>query len=340
MIEFAANHYDGVTSRARDVSVWLDEDVLHVAGLDPPKAYPLARVRIAPRVGTTFRALLLPDGARCETFDRRIVDELERRQGVSRLTALFHRLEGNAGFVLVVGLALSVSLIVGVFVAIPRLGERAVRSVPAAFAHELGKGALDGLDRTVLRPSQLPFSRELEIRRRFETLARSYPQLPLALQFRRGIGANALAFPDGTVIVTDELVKLAEHDDEIVAVMAHEIGHVHHRHGLRLAFESSIALVLASTCLGDVSAATTLSGVLPATLAQARYSREHETEADDFAVALLSKSGVDPRHLANLLRLLGRRKIPDPSAQFAYQSSHPPIPERIARVEAAAKKAP
>lgn len=333
MMEFAANHYDGVTSRAREVSVWIDDqNALHLSGVGGPLGYSLSAVRIAPRVGSTFRALLLPGGARCETYDRRIVDEIERRQGVSRATALFRRLERSAPLVCLLGVALALGAVV--LAGIPALAERAVRSVPASLSQQVGKSALAVLDRTELRPSELPISRRFEIQRRFDALARCYPALSLALAFRRGIGPNALALPDGTVIVTDELVAFARDDGEILAAIAHEIGHVHHRHGLRLAFESSTALVLASTYVGDVTAVTTLSGVLPAALAHARYSREHEHEADDFAVALLSASGVEPRHFANLLRRLGRRRLPDPGAQFAYLASHPPLPERLARLEA------
>jgi Zn-dependent protease with chaperone function len=335
MMEFAANHYDGVTSRAREVSVWIDDqNVLHLSGVGAPLGYSLADVQIAPRVGSTFRALLLPGGARCETYDRRIVEEIERRQGVSLPTALFRRVERNVPLVGVVALALALSLVAVVLAGIPALAERAVRSLPASVAQQLGKSALTVLDRTELRPSELPISRRFEVQRGFDGLARRHPALPLTLEFRSGIGPNALALPDGTVIVTDELVEFARDDGEILAAIAHEIGHVHHAHGLRLAFESSTALVLASTYVGDVTAVTALSGVLPAALAHARYSREHEQDADDFAVALLAASGVEPQHFANLLRRLGRRSLPNPGAQFAYLASHPPLPERIARLEA------
>ncbi len=57
----------------------------------------------------------------------------------------------------------------------------------------------------------------------------------MTVEFRASpiIGANAFALPGGIVIVTDQLMQLAEHDDEILAVLAHEIGHVKHRHVLR-----------------------------------------------------------------------------------------------------------
>ena len=48
------------------------------------------------------------------------------------------------------------------------------------------------------------------------------------LEFRHGgyIDANAFALPSGIIVMTDELVELAKSDDELISVLAHEIGHV------------------------------------------------------------------------------------------------------------------
>lgn len=336
MIEFSANYYDGITSRARDVSVWVDEEnALHLSGFDRPRVFPLGVVRFAPRVGSTLRAFVLPGGARCETADRRVVDELELRHGVTPGGALLRRLEGCTAALVLAQLLLVAALLGAIFAGIPLLSAQAVRAVPPAVAGELGRGTLAALDRTRFRPSALPLARQFEVMEGFYALARQCPELPLRLVFRSGTGPNALALPDGTVIVTDELVALAKDDRDLVAALAHEIGHVHHRHGLRLALESTSALVLAATYAADVTEVTSLSGVLPAVYAEARYSREHEAEADAFASERLSAMGVEPRHLANLLRALSRASLPDPEAEFAYLSTHPPLAERIQRLETA-----
>ncbi len=130
MIEFSANYYDGVSSRERDVSVWLEQDKLHLRDLDVPKSYPLSVVRIAPRVGSTFRALLLPGGGRLVTYDRRIVDELERRQGVPRLTAVLRRLDDNAALVAVLAVLVAAALLGAALRVLPALTEGALNVVP------------------------------------------------------------------------------------------------------------------------------------------------------------------------------------------------------------------
>jgi Zn-dependent protease with chaperone function len=164
-------------------------------------------------------------------------------------------------------------------------------------------------------------------------MRKKYRELPLELVFRRGAGPNAFALPDGTVVVTDELVELAKNDNEIMSVLAHEIGHVHHRHGLRMALESSTVLLLISTYFGDVTQLTTLSAALPGVYAQAHYSRDLETEADTFALDYLEKSGIPKKHFADIMRSLKKFTGPDPKHGLQYLSSHPPTDERIRRFE-------
>jgi Zn-dependent protease with chaperone function len=165
-------------------------------------------------------------------------------------------------------------------------------------------------------------------------MSRLYPALPLTLTFRRANMANAFALPDGTVVVTDELVALAKIDNEILSVLAHEIGHVHRRHALRMALESSTAVLLASAYLGDVSQLTTLSVALPTVYTQAHYSRTHETEADTFALETLKACAIPPENFAHILRALQKASGAEFEHGLQYLSSHPPTPERIRRFEA------
>ena len=87
--------------------------------------------------------------------------------------------------------------------------------------------------------------------------------------------------------MTDELVELAEEENEIVAVLAHEVGHVRGRHSLRLLLQDSVAALLLVGILGDVSTASLIVASVPSVLVEAKHSREIEAEADDFADAWL-----------------------------------------------------
>ncbi|MDD9821522.1 MAG: M48 family metallopeptidase [Gammaproteobacteria bacterium] len=99
--------------------------------------------------------------------------------------------------------------------------------------------------------------------------------------------ANALAFPSGLVVFTDELVTRLD-DAQLAAVAAHEIGHVRGRHTLRMLIQSASVLTLFGLLIGDVSGLT----LAPLALAQLQYSRDFETEADCFAYRYMAAKGI------------------------------------------------
>ena len=334
MTRFAATYYDGESTRAHAVELQLDEaGMLHVSGLAQPVSHALSTVRISPRLGNTVRSIAFADGARAESDDQVAVDALVHRGGGGQLLVWVHRLESHWRFAVGATVLLALVIVGGVHWGIPLMAKRLAEALPDALAYDLGKSTLGILDHTVLEPSSLKEARKDELRKEFAGMARVYPELPLSLQFRRGMGANAFALPDGTVIVTDELCDLAKDDREVMAVLAHEIGHVHHRHSLRIALESSSMAILVSTYFGDVAQVTTLSASLPAAYAQAHYSREHETEADVFALEYLDRAGIDPQHFAHILRALQASHGEEEKGAVSYLASHPPTSERIVRFE-------
>ncbi len=334
MKPFAATYYDGLTSNATSVELSLDEQgLLHVHGLGQPLAHALSTVRIDPRLGNTTRSLFFPDGAKCESNDHTALDELLLRAGKGGFSRLIHKLESSWRSALGATVALGVVLVVGAHWGIPFMARRAANAVPPELAYDLGRSTLQVLDRVMFEPSALTQERQNQLSQSFVVMRDKYPELPLQLTFRKAHMPNAFALPDGTVVVTDELVELAENDQEVLAVLAHEIGHVHHRHSLRMALESSTVVLLLSTYLGDVTQLTTLSASLPGVYAQARYSQEHETEADTFALHYLDETGIGHRHFAKMLRALQKKYGPERKDVFQYIASHPPTSERIRRFE-------
>jgi Zn-dependent protease with chaperone function len=126
-------------------------------------------------------------------------------------------------------------------------GKEAAEALPHEFDQQLGREALALLDDLVFEPSQLDAPTRTRLTARFDELARATRSKgAVRLRFRASpkIGANALALPSGTVVMTDELVLLARHDEEVVAVLAHELGHVHGRHALRSVLQQSATVML------------------------------------------------------------------------------------------------
>lgn len=218
---------------------------------------------------------------------------------------------------------------------VPALAKRIAFSLPAATDRMLGREALQGLDKALLKPTGLSPRRQAELKALFASMTASIPgaaDYRIELRASQRIGANALALPSGIVVVTDALVELAANDDELIAVLAHEIGHLRQRHGLRRLLQDSATLLVLVAVTGDIGSMVSLGAALPNLLLQSKYSRDFEREADDFAFAYLKRHSIAPESLtAILLRM--EKKFGASGA--SYWSSHPSAQERAERSRAA-----
>ena len=129
------------------------------------------------------------------------------------------------------------------------------------------------------------------------------------------------------MVVTDELVDIAKSDDEIVAVLAHEIGHVRGRHALRQILQAAGVSALAVALLGDLSS---LSGILSAApvLLTAKHSRDFEREADVFAKQWLRENRIAESNFDAILCRMTGTHGPREKEAVDYFSSHPATDER------------
>jgi Zn-dependent protease with chaperone function len=193
----------------------------------------------------------------------------------------------------------------------PWAAAQLTRQVPMAWETGLTGRALQELDARYLQPSGLPPERQAALRQRFDALTQQvtpglqrYPgYVPRwSLQFRAGMGANAFALPGGTVVMTDGLVQRAAAeglgDDALLGVLAHEMGHVIHRHTTRMVVEQGVLNIGLGLALGDASAIVSTGSSLLTGLA---YRRQHETEADCFSAALMQRASLPTAPMADLL---------------------------------------
>jgi Zn-dependent protease with chaperone function len=222
---------------------------------------------------------------------------------------------------------------------LPWASDRIVECVPIAAEQPIGDQAMALIDKQWLRPSRLSQEEQQAWRGRFErmlTRARNAGMRDLPehwqLHFRRTsaeIGPNAFALPGGQMCVTDELIELLKDEpDALMTILAHEAGHIRHRHGLRLGLRAGVVAAVTALWLGDYS--SLLNG-LPVVLATSAYSRDHEREADAFARELARHGGVDPARIAVFFERIRKKYGADADSPLAIAfSSHPGDGERIA----------
>ena len=338
MSQLPALWYDGQTARAREVVV--DQPapgVLRVSEGEAVTCFDVASLRLSPRLGELPRQLALPGAGHLEIGHSPLLDQWLPRRG--RVEAFADWLERRRMAVL--GSAAAMVLGVWAFfqLGLPWMANELAPLVPPAMERTISKQALALLDAGQLKPSNLPAERREALRLRFHEITRGLPRADgLRLDFRdaRLLGPNAFVLPDGQVVMTDQLVALAEDDDELLAVLAHEAGHHEHRHGMRRALESSAVVVVAGFLFGDLSGTASLSVSIPVLLLESGFSRQHEREADRFAFALLERNGISPDAFARVMERLSEHHGGGEDGALGYLSSHPPDGERIEAARRAA----
>lgn len=156
---------------------------------------------------------------------------------------------------------------------------------------------------------------------------------------------NAFALPGGRMVLSAGLIENAESADEIAGVMAHELGHVAHRHPeAAIVRVYGLQMVLSLFTVGQ--GADTI-GNIAGVLAVLKYSRAAEAEADAYAVKVLDKSKVDPKGLQTFFTRLQKDKSaggtgkPDEESSTLQNrmepftdlfSTHPGTEDRIANI--------
>jgi len=321
---FEAEYFDGRSARAHAAVLRIDQGALHWRSGEVHGQQPLGRVRWDPAVGQTHALIHLPDGGMFRVQDRSMGLHWPPAAGLG-LERWAGWMEGRTRVVLG-ALVLAIAMVfVGLRWGVPMAAQQVVAILPPSMDHAVGQQSLMVLDR-VFSPSRVAPERQQALRSQLQAWCQRTRCPAYRLAFRQGgrIGANALALPGGTVVVTDELIQLAQHDEEILAVLAHELGHVQERHGMRMALQSLGAGAILVVLTGDLNTVADLASGLPALLMQSGYSRTMEREADDHAWRGLNATCIAPQRFADILQRLDSRP-----AETGLLDSHPGTAERI-----------
>jgi len=152
---------------------------------------------------------------------------------------------------------------------------------------------------------------------------------------------NAFAAPSGLIFINSGLIEAMDNEDELVGVMAHEIGHVVRRHiadsidkGGKISIGTA-ALLLAGIALGggDLSQAVITGAVATGTSMNLKFSRENEEEADRQAYRWMLQLDRDPKALLSMLAKIRRISILKVGNPPSYLLTHPAPEQRQGYVQ-------
>lgn len=142
---------------------------------------------------------------------------------------------------------------------------------------------------------------------------------------------NAFALPGGFIYVNSGLMNAAS-DDELAAVIAHEVGHIAARHSVKRMQANLGYQLLMNIALGkDGSQAVSQAVGITYNFIALGFSRQDEFLADKLAVKYSRAAGYNPYGMVTFFKKLEKDK--KPGLELVFLSSHPPTKERIDRVE-------
>lgn len=332
MNERAATWYDGRTSRAHAVTLRrVDAATLEIDAGDWWRTEPIASIEITPRLARVQRTLRFADGSIAHVDDDDALDAWfgERHRVEARVDRLERRWRTALAALAICAVAAGFFFAYG----LPRLADVAARAIPLSVERTLGAQVDAMLRRMGFDETGLERGRTEAILARYAAYAALVPGGgEYRVTFRAvGLGANAFALPGGDIVATDALVRELD-DDEVLAVLAHETGHQHHRHVMRSVLQGSAVALAAALVTGDVGSAGAVAIAVPTFLLDQHYSRAFEAQADEFAFDSLERAGVSPRRFADAMRKIDAAGAKRRDGQaLGYLQSHPSSAARIAR---------
>lgn len=340
-----AHYFDGRSARLHHVMLSTGEGTIRLHG-DASRSYSTGAARLAEPFAHTPAVVYFDDGSHAEVPDAAMHPQLATALGYRKPWVVRWQEHTAAA---VIALVLMVGLIASAWHwGIPAAAERLSHQIPASADHALGRNALALMQQQgLLQPSRFSHERLQQLQAVFDRIRPANPRIPLRMlvQSAPQLGPNALAFPDGTIVVTDQMVQTvhpkgndltADAAEALAGVLAHEVGHIEMRHSVRTLTRSSLTAALSATLFGDFSA---VAAGLPALLSNMEYSRDMETAADGYAMDTLLRHGISTLPLAVLFDHLDEKasKVPKFVRQaMTYASTHPDAYARGQRLREAA----
>ena len=347
---FPVKYYDGIIPSGQDAKLFLSQNVLE---LHIDSTLQVVRLKVEDlqldEEFTGKRKIFL-DRNSYIIGDKALTDSILTifPHPKNRFRLFVELLERNWTYVAISFVLLIIASAAFIFKGVPYLSIKIAAALPVSANEVIGQQSIAGLERLdLLQETELSAEIQDRIRSKYTSLCEKELTPNLCKIFFKsskleGLNYNAFALPGGSVIFLDGMYKLAKNDEEILSILAHELGHQKYNHAMQSLIEGSIFTISMAMILGDVSSISNIAAAAPTLLVKSQFSRGHETQADDFGLKLLETNNISTVHFANIMeRLAEKFKICDSNKckdkDFDFISSHPDIKSRIVKARALAK---
>ncbi len=201
--------------------------------------------------------------------------------------------------------------------------------IPIEIQKKIGQTSLSSMETQELEASNLPQYTQNKISKRFFHLIQQ-DSSEVKLYFKRASYPNAFALPGNYIVILDSLVKMSKDTanyTDVLGVLAHEYGHLHYKHSLKLVIKGGLIGVIISYFVGDFS--LVVAGMAKQMLSLS-YSRNYEEQADDYAISLMRKNNLSLLPLATMLESIDKMNVSGNVP--AFLSTHPGTEDRVKKL--------
>jgi len=325
MISSAGKYFDGISSRAQDIGIQLDETN---AGLrfgilsEQPDFWAIDDI-LFEHIGNSLEirnkhhslALIKVND---DIFATAFIAFLKAK---GRLTWYHHLLQLGIKAYLSIAVLIFGIIVAGYLLLIPMVAEKAVVLIPQHYDISMGHTFYkqyvndNKVDSTKTAALNL-FARQLQLNN----------TIKLHFTVINSPTVNAFSLPDGNIIVFTGLIDLMNDYDELAGLIGHEVSHVNNRHSMKMLCRNLSGYLFISAVLSDVNGIMAIIGDNVHNLQSLSYSRQFERQADEQGTQLMILNGINPN---GMIDLFARLKSSETVVMPGFISSHPITTDRI-----------
>ncbi|WP_169733424.1 M48 family metallopeptidase [Sulfurospirillum arcachonense] len=309
-----------------DVS-FLEDGNVHIKGKDLSLHVKLNELSISDRLANIPRIMEKEDQFTLEISDNDKVDEYLQKH--TKKSNIVHLLESKMKYS-VIFLFTIVFLLYGYFFH----GTHFIASiiapvVPKSYVKYIGEKSFEYIDENLLFNSRLSKNQKKLVQNSFNRINKQKEYKLFIRSSSKWIGANALALPNGYIIITDEMAELTNfNQDALTGIFAHEIAHIDKKHSLKNIVQTSLSSIVIFLFSGDITDGV---ATISSALLYSKYSREFEEEADNEAIKTLNKLHISTIPLANTFKKIAKEHNVSKD-ENSYFSSHPSLFKRAKKL--------